>query len=78
MEWREDWFTTLCLIIALAAVVFLMLLSIYLVMTKPEPSLIPDKDVGDGSHRSVCACKDIIVNGGDYGLMVPPVGFRGA
>lgn len=41
LEWREEWFTTICLIITLVATIFLMLLSIYLVVTKPAPSSLP-------------------------------------
>ena len=43
LEWREDWFANLCLAVVLAVVIFLMLLSIYLVVTKPEPSSNPDR-----------------------------------
>ena len=42
LEWRQDWFVNLCLGAVLAAILFLMLLSIYLVFTKPAPSAIPE------------------------------------
>jgi len=45
LEWREEWFTNLCLAVVLAVVMFLMLLSIYLVVTKPEPSSNPERKV---------------------------------
>lgn len=43
LEWQREWFTTVCLMIILAALIFLMMLSIYLVVTKPEPSPIPER-----------------------------------
>ena len=43
LEWREEWFANLCLAVVLAVVIFLMLLSIYLVVTKPEPSSNPER-----------------------------------
>lgn len=43
LEWQREWFATVCLVIVLAALVFLMMLSIYLVVTKPEPSSIPER-----------------------------------
>ena len=46
LQWREEWFTTVCLMIGLAVMVFLMLLSIYLVVTKPEPSSVPGDNGG--------------------------------
>jgi hypothetical protein len=49
LEWRQEWFTSLLLVMVLAATVFLMLLSIYLVVTKPEPSSIP----GDNGGRQL-------------------------
>ena len=42
LQWRQDWFVNLCLGAVLAAILFLMLLSIFLVFTKPTPSAIPD------------------------------------
>lgn len=41
-EWRQDWFINLCLGAALAALLFLMILSIYLVLTKPAPPTVPE------------------------------------
>jgi len=46
LEWRQEWFTTICLMITLAAMIFLMLLSIYLVVTKPGPSSVPGDNGG--------------------------------
>jgi hypothetical protein len=42
LTWRQDWFVNLCLAIILAALLFFMLLSIYLVFTKPPPTAIPE------------------------------------
>jgi hypothetical protein len=39
--WRQEWFTNLCLAAALTALLFPMLLSIYLVFTKPAATSIP-------------------------------------
>lgn len=41
LDWRQEWFTNLVLAAILAALLFLMLLSIYLVVTKPIPSSLP-------------------------------------
>ena len=40
-HWRQDWFFNLCLAAILTALIFLMLLSIYLVFTKPAPTAVP-------------------------------------
>lgn len=37
LEWRQVWFTDLCLAVILTAIVALMMLSIFLVFSKPEP-----------------------------------------
>jgi hypothetical protein len=37
LEWRQVWFTNFCLAVILTAVVALMMLSIFLVISKPEP-----------------------------------------
>jgi hypothetical protein len=39
--WRQEWFTNLCLAATLTALLFLMLLSIYLVFTKPAAKAVP-------------------------------------
>ncbi len=44
LEWRQDWFTNVCLMIILAVVLFLMLLSIYMVFSKPAPTAVPEPD----------------------------------
>jgi hypothetical protein len=44
LEWRQEWFTNICLAIVLAIILFLMLLSIYLVFSKPAPTVIPGPD----------------------------------
>ncbi len=61
-EWLQEWFGTVCLMIVLAALVFLMMLSIYLVVTKPEPSAIPEQRHARAAG-SLCAADDCGVSG---------------
>ena len=44
LEWRQEWFINICLMIILAVVLFLMLLSIYMVFNKPAPTAAPAPD----------------------------------
>ena len=44
LEWRQEWFVNVCLMIILAVVTFLMLLSIYMVFSKPSTSAAPAPD----------------------------------
>jgi len=42
VDWRQEWFANLCLSVILAVILFLMLLSIYLVFSKPAPVSTPN------------------------------------
>jgi len=69
----QEWFTTVCLTIILAALVFLMMLSIYLVVTKPEPSAIPEQRHARASG-SLCAADEgsaVFVGTGTPSFVVP-------
>ncbi len=68
-DWLQEWFTTVCLMIVLAALVFLMMLSIYLVVTKPEPSAIPEQHHARAAS-SLCAADACPVSGSGSGASV--------
>ncbi len=57
LEWQQEWFTNLCLAVVLAALTFLMLLSILLVLTKPTPLSIPG-GTGDTTEEAAYAQND--------------------
>lgn len=60
LEWRQDWFTNLCLAVILAVILFLMLLSIYLVFSKSEPAATPSpKQTGAMADGSAFAAGDL-------------------
>jgi hypothetical protein len=60
-EWLQEWFTTICLMVVLAALVFLMMLSIYLVVTKPEPSAIPEQRQARAAG-SLCVIEELPIS----------------
>jgi hypothetical protein len=69
-EWQREWFTTICLTIILAALVFLMMLSIYLVVTKPEPSAIPERRHAQATG-SLCSMETSGLARQDVAMMIP-------
>ncbi len=76
-DWLQEWFTTVCLMIVLAALVFLMMLSIYLVVTKPEPSAIPEQHHAHAAS-SLCAADARPITGFGSGASVFAVPEDGA
>ena len=46
LEWRQEWFANLCLGVVLAVLIFMMMLAIFLVMTKPAPVSVPEGNGG--------------------------------
>jgi hypothetical protein len=54
LTWRNEWFANLCLVAMLFILFFLMVLSIYLVVTKPVPVSIPN--TGSGSAAAYADC----------------------
>lgn len=70
LEWQREWFTTVCLVIILAALVFLMMLSIYLVVTKPEPSSIPEERHAQATG-SLCSVETSGPTRQDAAMMIP-------
>jgi len=44
IDWRQEWFSNICLSVILAVMLFLMLLSIYLVFSKPAPAAVPNSN----------------------------------
>jgi hypothetical protein len=69
LEWQREWFTTICLMIILAALIFLMMLSIYLVVTKPEPSSIPQEQHARAGG-SLCTVDGANARDSDMTMMV--------
>lgn len=68
VDWRQEWFTNLCLSIILAITLFLMLLSIYLVFTKPAPALAPNLNPNQSGR---------IVGGAAFATYYPEVDYAG-
>ncbi len=73
LEWREEWFTTVFLMITCAAMIFLMLLSIYLVITKPAPSSLPGGN-GERPLKHIHADRFAAVHGAGQFSPVPELG----
>ena len=65
LEWRQEWFVNICLMTILAVVLFLMLLSIYMVFNKPAPAAIPAPDqtgrLANGSPLAQISPEDFTV-----------------
>ncbi len=76
-EWLQEWFATVCLMIVLAAMVFLMMLSIYLVVTKPEPSAIPEQRHAQ-TTGSLCVADECSESGQGMGVSLFAIPGDGA